>query len=273
MGGNSVTGPFSNNDAFITNRYTVDANNSNTANVTNDVYAKADTGKNKADNNTGPASIQTGRALLNTMVGTHVNDSLTNVSLTGASGNNTAGNSTTGPFSANNAVVTNSADVTLNNVNDLQVKNNVTVKARTGRNSASNNTLGGSIETGNATAGVGVDTEGNINTSLVAMALGGFANDASSNVTGPDSNNDAFITNRKNVVVDNWNNKCLSHNASRICTDPSDLGVFNDVYAKSDAGKNYADNNTGPGDVMAGWASLVQDVLTHLNDVLNVVQL
>jgi len=272
-GGNSVTGPYSNNNAFITNKYTVDAYNSNTANVTNNVTSEADTGRNRADNNTGPASIQTGSSWLSTIVGTHVNDSLTNVSLAGASGNNTAGNSTTGPFSANNAVVTNSADVTINNVNDLQVINNVGVLARTGRNSASNNTLGGDITTGNATAGLGVNTEGNVNTSLVAMALGGFANDASSNVTGPDSNNDAFITNAKTVIADNWNNKCLSHNASRICRDPSDLGVWNDVVVGSDAGNNAADNNTGPGGVMAGWASLIQDVLTHLNDNLNVIGL
>lgn len=281
-GYNAVTGPFSNNDAFVTNDYRVVANNSNTASVDNDVDAKASTGKNRADNNTGPAAIQTGNAWLSTMVGTHVNDNLTAVSLTGASGNNTAGNSTTGPFSSNNAVIDNSARVTINNVNDLQVENDVDVRARTGRNSASNNTLGGDITTGNATAGLVVDTEGNINTSLVAMALGGFANDATSNVTGPNSNNDAFVTNEKRVVVDNWNNKCKSHNANRLIDDifkdpaecdPANLGVLNDVEAKSDAGNSDADNNTGPGEVMAGWALLVQDVLTHLNDNLNEIGL
>ncbi|MBI3379768.1 hypothetical protein HY029_03380 [Candidatus Gottesmanbacteria bacterium] len=288
MGGNSVTGPFSTNNAFITNGYRVDAYNSNTATVKNDVNTTADTGNNSADNNTGPATIRTGNAWLGTGVNNHVNDSLTQVALGGASGNNTAFNSTTGPFSANNAVVTNSANVTLNNVNDLQVTNWVNVLARTGRNSASNNTLGGDITTGNATGGVVVGTEGNINTSSVAMALGGFANNASSNVTGPSSDNNAFITNAQNVVVDNWNDKCRSHNADRLTDplyrdgetgnktkdcDPANLGVLNDVFASSDAGNSTANNNTGPGSVMAGWASLVQNVLTHLNDNLNVIGL
>lgn len=271
---NSVTGPFSDNKAFITNSARVAVQNDNTASVNNVVNSTADTGNNRADNNTGPATIRTGNSLLNTIVGNHVNDSLTEVAVSGAgAGGNTVGNSTTGPFSNNTASINNAASATINNVNDLLVNNNVGVRSRTGNNSASNNTLGGDIVTGNATAWLGVDTEGNINTSGVAMAFGGFGNNASSNVTGPDSNNDAFVTNTPNAVVNNYNNKCLSRDADRLgCTAPFGetgfLGVFNDVSATSDAGNSKADNNTGPADVMAGWASLVQSVLTHLNDNL-----
>lgn len=267
-GMNSVTGPFSNNDAFITNSARVAVQNDNTASINNDVDATADTGNNRADNNTGPATIRTGSSWLSTLVGNHANDSLTNVAVSGAgAGGNTVGNSTTGPFSNNTASITNSANATINNVNDLQVNNNVGVRSRTGNNSASNNTLGGDIVTGNATAGLGVSTEGNINTSGVAVAFGGFGNDASSNVTGPSSNNDAFVTNAQNALVNNRNNKCSSEDIQRIGC--SNLGVFNDIDATSDAGNSDADNNTGPGSVMAGMASLIQSVLTHLNDNLS----
>lgn len=290
-GANNVTGPFSNNSAFITNAHDVRVWNSNTASVNNDVSTNADTGNNNADNNTGPATIMTGDARLSTGVQTHVNDSLTALDLSaGGAGNNTAGSSTTGPFSSNDAVITNAINAAVNNVNDLQVRNDVDVRAKSGNNSASNNTLGGSIGTGSATAGTGVNTEGNINTTQIAAAMGGFGNvDAGSTVTGPDSSNDSFVTNDRNVSFDNWNNKCLSHNAPRLNSplgaggdysgdsregcNPANLGVLNDVYTVSDAGNSNADNNTAGGGVMSGWAAMSQSVMTHLNDVLNNITL
>lgn len=275
-GYNNVTGPFSTNNAFLTNLQTVRVQNDNTATVTNNVTTAADAGSNRADNNTGPAVVRTGNASLATVVANGspqfgINDNLTVVNLFGAGGNNTAGNSTTGPSSHNSGIVANTASVSLNNINDLIVTNNVNVAARTGRNTANNNTLGGNVTTGNASAGVAVETEGNINTSYVATSMGGFSNSATSNVTGPGSNNSAFVTNTQAVVADNWNNKCRSFDADRL--DCKQLGVFNNVFADSDAGNSYANNNTGPGSVVAGWASLMQSVLTHLNDVVNVFAL
>lgn len=291
-GANNVTGPSSNNTAYINNAHRVDVYNSNTATVDNAVNSTADTGSNNADNNTGPAYIRTGSSNLATSVFSHVNDSLTAISLgSGGTGNNTAGNDTTGPFSYNMAVINNAVDVGVNNVNDLQVRNRVDVFSSTGSNSASNNTLGGDILTGNASAGVNVGTEGNINTTQIAAAMGGFNNIAGSAVTGPGSVNDSYINNERSVVYDNWNNKCESHNADdrhwgrfgdasvevgpgpgpgpRPECNVNNLGVENDVESISDAGNSYADNNTGGGSVVAGWSSLMQSVMTHLNDVLN----
>ena len=73
----------------------------------------------------------------------------------------------------------------------------------------------------------------------------------------------------------------MSHNwASLGCpafgaTNPAAyLGVLNDVEMTVDAGSNAGDNNTGGASVVTGGvASLVQDVLTHLNDVINAIQL
>lgn len=281
FGGNEITGPYSNNDAYINNRTRVDVYNSNTATTNNSVNATADTGSNNADYNTGPASVYTGNAWLGLNVLTHENDSLTDLNIgAGGTGNNTAENSTTGPFSNNTATVNNDIDARVNNVNDLRVENRVNAAALTGFNSASYNTLGGDITTGNATAGVGVNTEGNISTTLLAAALGGFSNNASSSVTGPYSSNDQYVNNTRNVLVDNWNNKCRSHNAddrfgngTQGSCDVNDLGIFNDVDSISDAGSNYGDYNTGGGSVMAGWASLMESVNSHLNDVLNSISL
>ena len=286
IGGNLITGPFSDNRSFITNNFIADVYNSNTASVKNDIEVESETGDNNADYNTGPAMIDTGNAWTSLLVGTHVNDSMTNI-LGGAGGlgRNFAENSTTGPFSNNTVALSNTFVAQVANVNDLQVRNKVEVEAETGDNSANKNTLGADILTGNAFAGAGVDTQGNINTTLIAM--GGFAdNEGSNNVTGPNGSgdpNDVFIDNTRVVQVDNWNNKCESHNADRLdyplwwsrwnhksegC-DPENLGVLNDVEVESETGDNESDYNTGGGAVDTGWAEVWQQVLTHLNDVVN----
>lgn len=284
-GVNEITGPYSDNDAYINNDYRVNTYNSNTATVNNSVNSTADSGNNNADYNTGPASVRTGNTVLGLLVANHVNDSFTAVSLggSGSTSNNTVGNSTTGPYSlTNDAVVNNTADVNINNVNDLRVDNRVLTDSNSGRNSTSYNTLGGEILTGNATSDVGVNTEGNINTTAVSMALGSFTNDGSNGVTGPYSNNSSYVNNARNVLIDNWNNKCQSHNADArfgtpgavpVPCDVNDLGIINDVNDSVDAGNNNGDYNTGGGVVTAGWSSLVESILSHLNDVLNQVQI
>ena len=283
IGSNSITGPYSDNSNWIENRFNADVYNSNTADVKNDVEVKSNTGYNDADLNTGPASIDTGNAWLGLLVGTHINDNLTAIrGGAGGAGSNTAENSTTGPFSNNTVDIFNTHIATVNNVNDMRLRNDVEAKANSGKNDANKNTLGGDIETGDAAAGVGVDTEGNINSTLIAMALGGFTNHGENSVTGPSPENgdpNVWIENTRTVTVDNWNNKCLSHNADELewwnrweheeeeC-EPENIGVFNDVEVKSDTGRNDADLNTGGGSVLSGFADLMQQVLVHMNDTL-----
>lgn len=272
-GVNEITGPSSDNRIEINNERRVDVVNSNTATVNNTVNVTADTGNNVADYNTGPAVINTGNAWLRATVGNHVNDNATGISAgAGGTGGNSGANNTTGPLSTNYVGVVNLSDVAVNNINDLIVENRVDALSNSGNNSASYNTLGGGIGTGNAGANVGVSTEGNINTTTVDMAMGGFANDGSNGITGPVSDNRVELLNSQNIAVDNWNNKCKSHNADRLECDPSDLGVFNYDDDVADTGNNVADYNTGPGGVVSGLADLVKSILTHLNDTLTVIQ-
>lgn len=271
-GTNNVTGPESDNRININNDRAVDVWNSNTATVNNSVNVTADTGNNDADYNTGPASVSTGNAWLRAAVGTHVNDSATAVSAgAGGTGDNSGSNSTTGPYADNYVTLNNTSRVTVNNVNDLIVENFVEALSNSGANSASYNTLGGSIGSGNANANVGVNTEGNINTTTIQMAMGGFDNSGGNGITGPESDNRVELLNDQNIVVDNWNNKCGSHNADRLGCKPEDLGVFNYDYDVADTGNNDADYNTAGGGVLTGFADLVKSLLTHLNDTLTVV--
>jgi hypothetical protein len=280
VGGNVITGPYSYNRTTIQNTFESNVLNSNTADVKNDVEVKSNTGYNDANTNTGPADIKTGDAWLGLGVGTHVNDNLTSIrGGAGGAGSNYAENSTTGPFSSNTVDIFNTFAANVNNVNDMRVRNDVEAYANTGKNDANKNTLGGDIETGDSSAAVGVDTEGNINSTLVAMAMGGFNNYGSNSVTGPEGDDpDVLIQNTRSVTVDNWNNKCESHNAEDLVTrygrtykvgcEPWLLGVNNDVEVKSDTGNNEADTNTGGGEIYAGFADLMQQVLVHMNDTL-----
>ena len=290
-GQNDITGPYSDNRVDIYNKEEVEVENSNTATVDNDIYAKADTGKNYADYNTGPGDIHTGDAWLDVRVLNHVNDNATEVEAgAGGSGDNRVYNFTTGPYSTNYADITNKFDADVKNINDAIIENDITAKVRTGRNSASYNTLGGDIDTGDAEGDIDVNSEGNINTTTISTAMGGFDNVAGNDLTGPFSDNQEDISNKQEIEVENWNNKCKSHNADRLgennevdnfnwewpwkknhC-DPEDLGVFNYDYDVVDTGKNDADYNTGGGDVFSGWADLWKSIKTHLNDTLTVIQ-
>lgn len=301
-GSNNVTGPSSFNDINIRNKMELDVNNQNTAFVVNNVTATSDTGTNNASTNTGPGVIRTGNAALGLSVGTHVNDDLNNLFVgSGGVGGNTAWNGTTGPFSTNNVSIRNSAEVKVKNFNDMVVLNNVAAEANSGDNNANKNTLGGDITTGGAAAGVGVNTEGNINTTLVSMALGGFGNAGGNSVTGPDVGdpyNLVSINNSQKIEVDNQNNKGESHNCKttqiwerrlfwllshtvgasseddedgKHCN-PANLGVLNNVDASSNTGDNSASMGTGPGSIVDGFAQLVQSVMLHMNDTLTNIQ-
>lgn len=297
-GSNSITGPMSNNTIWLENKQRVEINNSNTATVFNKVDVDSNTGYNAANTNTGPASVTTGDARLGLRVDTHVNDNYNLIQGSAGGGSNTAENMTTGPLSNNTVSIFNKYKAIVNNVNDLQVKNFVDAEANTGYNEAKTNTLGGSIDTGDSDAGVGVDTEGNINTTRVAMAMGGFDNNGSNSITGPGGEGpdpSIYIENTRKVEVNNLNNKCESHNADdrfggrdhhhrgygeygtygddehdddKEECDVNDLGVFNFVESVSDSGNNAANTNTGGGGVVAGFAGLIEQVLTHLNDTL-----
>lgn len=263
--GNNTTGPFSNNQNRIENKTRVKVVNDNTAVVRNQVVVQSNTGENVGDFNTGPSLISTGDASTTANVGTHVNDSAVAVqSMAGGSGGNFASNLITGSFSTNYNEIVNKSKAKVTNVNDAAVFNDVYARSNSGANSASYITLGADMRTGDASTGVGVGTTGNINTVQVAMAMGGFAEMKSNDITGPYSNNQNRDENKTKVEVYNSNNKC----ESRDCRDYEDIrwGVFNRDVDIANTGDNVGDFNTGPSLIQTGLAMLTKLVDTWLND-------
>lgn len=256
-GVNEITGPYSDNRITITNVQSVGVNNINNAHVANNVAATSDSGANLADYNTGPAAIQTGSSRVGLTLNNHLNDSATGIAAgAGGSGSNSGENSTTGPFSTDYITITNTASAAVNNMNNLELANAVNVLSRSGANSASYNTLGGGIDTGSAVAGVGVGNEGNINTTTVQMAMGGFGDGCSQEVTGPFSDNRCELLDNFAVAVNNPNNSNVVNNDTDV----------------ADSGNNLSDYNTGGGSVLTGLTDLVKSILTHMNDSLTVIQ-
>lgn len=279
--GNEITGPYSDNRVAIDNSQSVDVLNKNRADITNNVTSTSDTGSNATDYNTGFGDVRTGNAMVNTMVGTHANDSQTTVTGAGTgAGSNTVVNDTTGPFSTDYATITNDAAVKVRNINDMMVSNWVETAALTGANSSSYGTLGGSVGTGNARNSVGVNTEGNINTTAVAMSMGGFGGGsiAGNSITGPFSDARDTVSNNQDISVDNLNNSCSRHSDFFSTFGDwgwgggCDNGIFNTDYSVTDTGSNAADYNTGFAGVGTGLSDIVKMINSHMNDSLTVIK-
>jgi hypothetical protein len=257
VGKNSVTGADSNNVITLTNVNDVEVENENDARVENEVDAVADSGWNRADMNTGPGYVRSGNSSMEVGVVNRVNDSATAVvGGAGGTGGNQATNQTTGALSSNFVTMTNVSDVKVENENDMDVKNGVKAVANTGWNSASSTTLGGEIRSGNAVGDVDLETEGNINTTSVTSAMGGFANVSGNSVTGPMSVNTESLVNSQDVEVANENKSA---------------DVENEDFDLVDTGWNRADMNTGGGSILSGMSDLVKRICVYVNDSFTVI--
>lgn len=175
---NTVTGPGSTNTATESTDVSQETMNKNIANLTNLLNLNASTGFNYANLNTLPGQVVTGDAdntlnllnKLNTNIsgvggfatydiyGTQTGDitfgmanAPANGSFDAASGQ-VSKNAVTGPGSDNTATAQDGFTVKEANGNDAQITNTIKLQSITGDNSASFNTLGGSVTTGNASA-------------------------------------------------------------------------------------------------------------------------
>ncbi len=168
-----LQGKISGNGADSDNALSVDVESTNfvtqqnTADVSNNVNVKADTGDNKANKNTGGnVEISTGDAdAHNVSVNTRVN---ANEATIGGNGGSSHGLSLW--ITGNGADSDNAIALKVNNANVVDqsnyadITNSISVKADTGDNKANKNTGGGaSISTGDADAHVSVDNMANFN--------------------------------------------------------------------------------------------------------------
>jgi hypothetical protein len=226
-------GTGSDNFATVNQTTTTTVTQSNTANVTNDVDAYADTGSNSAMFNTGGAvGIGTGDATSDVDVTNTLNSNAAQVDCCDVGDTNVV-IAENGAFSTNDVKLRQLSRVDVDQDNLANVTNNVDAGADSGYNTANMNTGADVlISTGKAKADVAVSTTANSNVAMVGNPLGALvAPKVSLEIIGNGVGSDNFITAnlQKAVVLD-------QDNLARVA---------NDVDAYAGSGDNQALFNTG----------------------------
>jgi hypothetical protein len=258
----------------ISNSVRVDQTND--ADVENDIDANASTGYNDADRNTGgDVRVETGNATTNVKVGNNLNSNWLSV----GGGN---GGSVDVEISGNGSDSDNEVELDLENTvwatqhNDADVENNVDANATSGGNDADRNTGGDvSIDTGNASVDVEVANMANFN----ADDLSGCdcELDVTVDVTGngDDSDSDVNLDITSELGAEQTND--FDCDGGRGGQGPEIFSFIGgnhggncaDVDANAKTGHNDADRNTGEADgdpsVTTGDASTDVEVENNVN--------
>jgi len=162
---------------------------------------------------------------------------------------NEASNTATGANSDNQSSVNNTETTQVDNQNQGQVDNDISSQTNTGGNSASYNTGGGQILTGDANQSLTVYTNLNQNTTLSADGGLSINNQANNLLTGSDSENNSNLNNSLNNTLNNNNNGSLT----------------NKISLDSISGQNTSSGNTGTALVKTGNASADLALVSAVN--------
>lgn len=253
----TVTG----NGAFSDSAVKVESNNTtvvdqnNDAYVTNNVSSNANTGGNSASFNTGgETKIVTGDANSHVDVSTqaNMNQAVLDDCATCRPGDLQVKVDGNGAYSDNNVKVNADNFVSLSQDNNAKISNNIDANTNTGKNDASYNTGGDTyIVTGDAKSHVAVDNMANANYAKI-----GGNSDSSKNSSVTLSGNGAFSDsivklNQDSVVVLDQYNRAK---------------VYNDVKSNANTGKNDAAFSTGGETaIVTGHANSAVDIDNSVN--------
>lgn len=255
----------------------------NYAKIKNDVDADSDTGKNDANWNTGgDVSINTGDATTEVLIHNKANSNTAQIGNGGENGSLSLKILGNGAESDNDIDLDFKRSLTLVQDNLADIKNKVDADADTGKNDANWNTGGhASVETGDATVGVGIDNLANFNFADLDC---GCLLDVWAKVAGNgwDSENEieAELTDTKTAFQTNeylcgrgryggpWG-ELQSDSLEFPWYGGYHKKACNDVDADADTGKNDVNENTGhPGvdpSIETGDATTLVEVETTAN--------
>lgn len=224
----------------------------NTANVTNNVSAVANTGANEADDNTGgDVSVTTGNASTTVGVSNTLNSNSASVEGCCDQDVNVL-ISDNGEDSENDVTVEHENTTGLFQNNVANVNNNVNSYAGSGSNSANGNTNGDvTVSTGNASTTALVLNTANVNSTSFGGGTG-TGGTISAQIMGNGS--------------DSYNTLGLSTYRSLELLQDNYANLENDVDAVSETGANEAEDNTG-GDT--GITTLNADTTVGVDNLVN----
>jgi hypothetical protein len=253
---NSTTGFNSVNRANVRVSDTMVQRFLNNARANNNVAVNANSGSNRANNNTGDGEVMGGDVRGNIEVNSVLNSGtggLMPIVLAGSPDVN-VGNDHTGSQSSN------AANVTATTTNRVEVRNtgvannSLSGSVRTGNNTANNNTGDGTAASGDIQVGASFGTDINANAGAALTVVGdGAAHNGNINVgndtTGANSTNTASATVTNSTVVTVQN-----------------TGVVNNSIALDlQSGNNHASNNTGDGTASSGDIDFDLDITNAVN--------
>lgn len=300
---NESTGPGSENEVVLKTKMEDITEVQNDGVIDNSVDVEAVTGNNKANNNTGGASIETGDAnvsatLVNLLNSTVVNgnlavsvydvfgDLLGNVSLPDLqqlasilNGENIrveAENENTGPDSENSIDVDIAKTEETNVTNDAEITTRVDAEAVTGQNDATKNTTGGSVETGNASVQAGnvsianTTVEGGNWGLVVVNALNKwagvlFGESGDVKVLSQDETIKEIEARNAQTGPGSTNTIDIDDEERVQTTVENNATINNSVAAKAVTGGNTANYNTGGGSIKTGDANILASAVNIAN--------
>ena len=202
---------------------------SNDAQIINDVNSNSNTGENQVSSNTGDANIQTGSANNTTNVNNqNINQNIAENNACGCDLGVTASIDGNGSYSDNsiNLSILNNTDVV--QVNSANILNNIGVQANTGDNVANYNNGNVSIQTGNITALTNVKNK-NINQSIDSQT------NRNNLISVLISGNGSYSINEISLAFNN----VLNFESRNIAE------IINNVIVDANTGRNIANNNNG----------------------------
>lgn len=228
----------------------------NNANIENNVSAKAETGENKANSNTGGnVTVKSGDATAHSTV---ENKGNSNAAMVGGTGHTGAGALTVkimgnGIESDNSIELGVEKSTIISQANNGHVENNVSAKAETGENKADRNTGGNvSVETGDATAKAGVHNMMDFNVADVDCG-GCIVGDVTAKIAENGDKSENEISAELGGGVAAFQGNC-AYQKGPMPTDVSfgdehghKCGTENNVSAKGETGENNVKSNTAGG--------------------------
>lgn len=235
---NDQTGPNSENQNSLTNETDVNINETNNANIDNNLEIDLSSGENNINQNSVVGSLETGsiEGTINVLnvgnstlgegssVGTQTIDgSNTNEIVLGTTTNRASLNTTTGPNSSNTNLMDSNNFVTIVTENNASADNVIDIDANTGDNTIYGNTKVGNIETGDITLGVNLINILNVNNPNLVLTvdvwsiLGDYEGDIvlpqlGNTYTGPSSSNSNINNINNSIDVEVQNNADISNN-------------------------------------------------------------
>lgn len=227
---------------------------SNTAEITNDVDTTADTGNNSTDNNTGgDNNITTGDISQTTDITNEVNNSVVDqeACCITPTPSTTITISENGPDSTNNISLTSVYQTMVVINQDASIINSIIEKANTGNNAADNNTGKVSITTGDITSTKNIKND-SVNSAHVSISN----NNANGNINIKISNNGEGSNNNADLEINN-NSQVFINNSSNI---------INDIVSDFNTGNNHADGNTGDVAIRTGDIISMINIQNDTND-------